>query len=288
MIFVLFVVNTSFLFGRGTKEETQRKIVETKYQKRTFVRGLVSLALACAIWEAFARSGLFAPALAPSVVLIGSALGRMVLSGAMLKHMFYTLYRVLFGFALASVVGVFIGILMGRFRRVERFFVPLVSVLMPIPSLAWVPVFILWFGLGNAATIALVFYAATFPVIYNTWTGVRSVNRLWIRSAEAMGADEKALFQKVVLPGSLAFVITGLRQAFARAWIAVVGGEMIAATNWGLGWVIFDSKEFLNTDVMMASLAVIGILGFAFERLIFQKIEQRTVGRWGMVKAVKG
>lgn len=288
MIFVLFVVNTSFLFGRGTKEETQRKIVETKYRKRTFVRGLVSLALACAIWEAFARSGLFAPALAPSVVLIGSALGRMVLSGAMLKHMFYTLYRVLFGFALASVVGVFIGILMGRFRRVERFFVPLVSVLMPIPSLAWVPVFILWFGLGNAATIALVFYAATFPVIYNTWTGVRSVNRLWIRSAEAMGADEKALFQKVVLPGSLAFVITGLRQAFARAWIAVVGGEMIAATNWGLGWVIFDSKEFLNTDVMMASLAVIGILGFAFERLIFQKIEQRTVGRWGMVKAVKG
>ena len=101
---------------------------------------------------------------------------------------------------LAGAVGVPIGILMGRFRRVERFFLPLVSVLMPIPSLAWVPVFILWFGLGNAATIALVFYAATFPVIFNTWTGVRSVNRLWIRSAEAMGADEKALFQKVVLP----------------------------------------------------------------------------------------
>jgi NitT/TauT family transport system permease protein len=262
--------------------------VQTNHRKRTILRGVFSLALACAIWEAFARSGLFAPALAPSVVLIGSALGRMVLSGAMLKHALYTLYRVLFGFLLAGAAGVFIGILMGRFRRVERFFVPLVSVLMPIPSLAWVPVFILWFGLGNAATIALVFYAATFPVIYNTWTGVRSVNRLWIRSAEAMGADEKALFQKVVLPGSLAFVITGLRQAFARAWIAVVGGEMIAATSWGLGWVIFDSKEFLNTDVMMASLAVIGIIGFAFERLIFQTIERRTVARWGMVKPVKG
>ena len=87
----------------------------------------------------------------------------MVLNGAMFWHALYTLYRVLFGFVLASVVGVFLGILMGRFRRVERFFVPLVSVLMPIPSLAWVPVFILWFGLGNAATIALVFYAATFP-----------------------------------------------------------------------------------------------------------------------------
>jgi len=260
----------------------------TRNSMRSILGAAFSLTVACLIWEGFARSGLFAPALAPSVVLIGSALGRMVLSGAMLRHALYTLYRVLFGFVLASAVGVPIGILMGRFRRVERFFLPLVSVLMPIPSLAWVPVFILWFGLGNTATIALVFYAATFPVIYNTWTGVRSVNRLWIRSAEAMGADEKALFQKVVLPGSLAFVITGFRQAFDRAWIAVVGGEMIAATNWGLGWVIFDSKEFLNTDVMMASLAVIGIIGFAFERLIFHTIEQRTVARWGMVKAIKG
>jgi len=142
--------------------------------------------------------------------------------------------------------------------------------------------------LGNAAAIALVFYAASFPVVFNTWTGVKTVNRLWIRAAEAMGADEGTLFSKVVLPGALPFVITGLRQAFARAWIAVVGGEMIAATSWGLGWVIFDAKEFLNTDVMLASLVVIGILGVVFERLIFQIVERRTVGRWGMVKAGKG
>src|SRR5713226_3752618 len=251
---------------------------------RSMLGAIISVGIACLIWEGFARSGLFPPVLAPSLVLIGSALGRMVLSGAMLRHTLYTLYRVLFGFLLAGAVGVVIGILMGRFRRVERFFLPLVGILMPIPSLAWVPVFILWFGLGNAATIALVFYAATFPVIYNTWTGVRSVNRLWIRSAEAMGADEKALFWKVVLPGSLPFVITGLRQAFARSWIAVVGGEMIAATNWGLGWVIFDSKEFLRTDVMLGTLLVIGVLGLGFERLVFQAVERRTVARWGMVR----
>src|SRR5437879_7428920 len=256
----------------------------TRNSMRCILGAAFSLTVACLIWEGFARSGLFAPALAPSLVLIGSALGRMLLSGAMLRHALYTLYRVLFGFMLASVVGVFIGILMGRFRRVERFFLPLVSILMPIPSLAWVPVFILWFGLGNAATIALVFYAATFPVIFNTWTGVRSVNRLWIRSAEAMGADERGLFQKVVLPGSLPFVIAGLRQAFARAWIAVVGGEMIAATNWGLGWLIFDSKEFLNTDVMIATLVATGVLGLVFERVVFQSLERRTVGRWGMVR----
>jgi NitT/TauT family transport system permease protein len=262
--------------------------MKTRNLIRTTLGGVISIGLACLIWEGFARSGFFAPALAPSVFVIGRTLGQMLLSGAMLWHTVYTLYRVLFGFVLAGVVGVPIGILMGRFRRVERFFVPLVSVFMPIPSLAWVPVFILWFGLGNAATIALVFYAATFPVIFNTWTGVRSVNRLWIRSAEAMGADERVLFYKVVLPGSLSFIIAGFRQAFARAWIAVVGGEMIAATSWGLGWVIFDSKEFLNTDVMMASLGIIGIVGLFFERLIFQTLERRTVGRWGMVKTVVG
>jgi NitT/TauT family transport system permease protein len=255
---------------------------------RSILGAVSSIGLVCVIWESFARSGLFAPALTPSLVAIGSALGEMALSGSMLRHTLYTLYRILVGFLLAGAVGVFVGILMGRVKRVERFFVPLVSVFMPIPSLAWVPVFIVWFGLGNAATIALVFYAASFPVILNTWSGVRSVNRLWIRSAEAMGASEKALFSKVVLPGSLPFIITGFRQAFARAWIAVVGGEMIAASSWGLGWVIFDSKEFLKTDVMIASLIIIGLLGLAFERLIFQPIEQRTVARWGMIRAVKG
>src|SRR5438093_12654255 len=139
------------------------------------VGAICSVGLACLIWEAFARSGLFAPVLAPSVVLIGSALGRMILSGAMLRHTLYTLYRVLFGFVLAGVVGVFIGILMGRFRRVERFFVPLVSVLMTIPSMAWVPVFILWFGLGNAGTITLVLYAATFAGMFKPWKVVRLV-----------------------------------------------------------------------------------------------------------------
>ncbi len=246
--------------------------------------GVILFALA---WEVFARSRVFAPALTPTLAAIGAALGGMILDGSLFGHVAFTLYRVLSGLVLAAVVGIPLGMLMGRWRPVERFFLPLMSVLMPIPSLAWVPVFILWFGLGNTATIMLVFYAATFPLMYNTWTGVRTVNRLWLQAASAMGADERALFWKVILPGSLPFVITGLRQAFARSWIAVVGGEMIAASAWGLGWVIFDAKEFLNTDVMMGVLVVIGGLGLVFERVIFQALEARSVARWGMLRAVK-
>ena len=176
---------------------------------------------------------------------------------------------------------------MGRFRPVERFFLPLASALMPIPSLAWVPVFILWLGIGGTVAIVIVVYAALFPLLLNTWSGVRSVNPLWIRAAGAMGAGERALFWKVILPGAFPFIIAGLRQAFVRAWIAVVGAEMLAASDWGLGWVIFDAKEFLNADVMLAAVGVIGVIGFAFERLMFGALERATVMRWGMVRTAK-
>ncbi len=253
-----------------------------------FARRTMGVILVGLLWEVVARSGLFPPALAPTVETIGVTLARMTLDGTLVWHLLFTLYRVLSGLLLAAAVGIPLGMLMGRVRLAEKFFLPLISVLMPIPSLAWVPVFILWFGLGNTATIMLVFYTAMFPLMYNTWTGVRSVNHLWLRAASAMGADERALFRKVILPGALPLVIAGLRQAFARSWIAVVGGEMIAASAWGLGWVIFDAKEFLNADVMMGVLLIIGGLGLAFEHLVFQTLEERTVARWGMLSAVKG
>ena len=191
------------------------------------------------------------------------------------------------GMALAVVVGLPLGILMARFKPIENFFMPLVSALMPIPSLAWVPVFILWFGLGNTVAILIVFYAALFPMLLNTWSGVRAVNPIWLRAAGAMGANERALFWKVIVPGASPFIITGLRQAFLRAWIAVIGAEFLAASDLGLGWVIFDAKEFLNADLMLASLIVIGAIGFAFERLVFGSIEKATVQRWGMVRMAK-
>jgi NitT/TauT family transport system permease protein len=255
---------------------------------RTILRGTISILVVAALYETIARSGMFPRALMPTLGKVASTLIDLLADGTMLRHAFYTLYRMLAGFALAVAIGLPLGILMGRYRPVENFFLPLTSALMPIPSLAWVPVFILWFGLGNMVTILIVLYAATFPMVLSAWSGMRAVNRLWLRAAGAMGADEHALFWKVILPGASPFIITGLRQAFLRAWIAVVGAEMIAASDWGLGWVIYDSREFLNVDVMLASVAVIGVIGFAFERLVFGSLERATVQRWGMVRAAKG
>jgi NitT/TauT family transport system permease protein len=262
----------------------------TKNQQstRTLIRGALSLLVTAALYEAVARSGFFPAVLLPTIPTILSTLIETLSDGSMLTHAAFTLYRVMFGFGLAIVVGLPLGILMARHQRVEHFFLPLISALMPIPSFALVPLFMLWFGIGNVTTILIVFYAATFPMAFNTWSGVRSVNPLWLRAAGAMGADENSLFWKVIIPGASPFIITGMRQAFLRAWIGVVGAEMIAASDWGLGWVIFDAKEFLNADVMLAALVVIGFIGFAFERLVFGTLERNTVQRWGMVRVAKG
>jgi NitT/TauT family transport system permease protein len=254
---------------------------------RSVCRGALTLLLVAIVYEALARSGWFAPALMPTLERIAGTLVAILADGSMVAHAATTLYRVLFGFSLAILAGLPLGILMGRSRRIENFVLPLASALMPIPSLAWVPVFILWFGLGNTVSILIVFYASLFPMLLNAWAGVRAVNPLWLRAAGAMGANEQALFWKVIIPGASPFIITGLRQAFLRAWVAVVGAEMLAASDWGLGWVIFDAKEFLNADLMLASLAVIGAIGFVFERLVFGSLERATVQRWGMVRSTK-
>jgi NitT/TauT family transport system permease protein len=198
-------------------------MTENGQQARSLIRAAISLAAAAAVYEALARSGYFAPALLPTLPVIADTLFGMLADGSIIEHAAFTLYRVMFGFSLAVVVGIPLGILMARFRRIEHFVLPLVSALMPIPSFALVPLFMLWFGIGNLTTILIVFYAATFPMVFNTWSGVRSVNPIWLRAAGAMGADEHSLFWKVIIPGASPFIITGMRQSFLRAWIAVVG-----------------------------------------------------------------
>jgi NitT/TauT family transport system permease protein len=257
-----------------------------KHAGRThsLARGALSLAILVSVYQGISLSGVFPQVLLPTITSVLHRLFVMLADGAMMTHAAATLYRVLTGFGLAILIGTPLGVLMARFKPVEHFFLPLVSALMPIPSFALVPLFMLWFGIGNLTTILIVFYAATFPVVFNSWSGVRAINPLWLRAATTMGADERALFWKVIIPGASPFMIAGMRQAFLRAWIAVVGAEMIAASKWGLGWVIFNAEQFLQTDVMMASIVVIGVIGLLFERLAFGSIEKATVQRWGMVR----
>src|SRR5581483_3768604 len=115
--------------------------------------------------------------------------------------------------------------------------------------------FVLWFGLGDVPAILLVGVASSFTIIINTWKGVKAVKPIWVRSAQAMGAGDHALFTKVIVPGSLPYVLTGLRLGLAAAWRILVAVEMLMSVTHGLGWMIFGSQQFLNTDVMLATIA---------------------------------
>jgi len=178
---------------------------------------------------------------------------RLTASGILPRHAIETMLRLLAGFGLAAVFGVAIGIMMGRSRRAEDYLLPLVSIGAPVPGLAYAPLFLLWFGLGNFSSILLVGFVASFPVIFNSWTGVKAVKQIWLRSAQTLGADDRRIFSHVMLPGALPYILTGLRLGLAQAWRILVAVEMLAAVPWGLGWMIFGARELLNTDVMMCN-----------------------------------
>src|SRR5580704_4122923 len=136
-----------------------------------------------AAWEAVAHAGLFPPRLFPPLEAVGAALVRLTVSGILPHHAAETVLRLAAGFALAALVGVALGIAMGRSRRAEDIFLPLVSIGAPIPGLAYAPLFLLWFGLGNMTAVLLVAFVSAFPVVFNTWTGVKAVKDIWVRSA---------------------------------------------------------------------------------------------------------
>ena len=246
-------------------------------------RGVAGVLAVIAIWQGFALSGMFSTAMTPPIGTIGTIMWGMITDGSLGINALATLIRVFIGLSISFAIAVPLGVLMARHWAAERIFLPVLSVLLPIPSLAWVPLFILWLGIGNTATILVVVYASIFPLVYAMWTGVRAVNPLWLRAATVMGADEATLFRKVIWPGSLPYLITGLRLSFGRAWIGVIGGELLASPKLGLGEIIFNAAEFLSAGIMLSTLIAIGAIGVFFERFVFQNLERITVRRWGMV-----
>jgi NitT/TauT family transport system permease protein len=250
---------------------------------RRAARNTLPFVVVGALWEAAAHLGLFPAQFFPPLETVGGTLLRLTISGVLPHHALDTLLRLMAGFVLAALFGVAIGVLMGRSRRAEDYLLPLISIGAPIPGLAYAPLFLLWFGPGNVPSILLVAFVSAFPIIYNSWTGVKAVKDIWVRSAHAMGAGNRALFRHVILPGALPYIMTGLRLGLAQAWRILVAVEMLAAVQWGLGWMIFGAQEFLNTDVMLAGIAVIALIGVSLEKLVFEPLENFTLVRWGMM-----
>ena len=242
-------------------------MTEQGQRMRSIVRAVVTLAAAAVLYELLARSGYFAPALLPTIPAIVRTLIAMLANGTMIEHAAFTMYRVMFGFGLAIAIGIPLGILMARFPRVETFFLPLISALMPIPSFALVPLFMLWFGIGDLSKILIIALACFYPAFINAYYGARATRSILVWSALNMGAGRGRIFRRIVVPSALPQIFAGLRVALALSFIVMFATEMINARS-GLGHLIRVAENSLRFDLMYVSLAAIAILGYGGDRLV--------------------
>jgi ABC-type nitrate/sulfonate/bicarbonate transport system permease component len=217
----------------------------------------------------------FHPALLPSPVAVAKFFARSVGSGELLAHTEASLARILYANLAALSLGVPLGLAMGLSRTIERLLDGLLSLFRPIPPLAWVPLSILWLGIGTLSVVFITFLAAFFAVLINTIAGTRAVEKLHVRAALSLGASRWRLLSHVVLPSVIPYIFTGLRISIGVSWMSIVAAELIAASS-GLGYMIIFYREVLRTDAIIVGMLTIGAIGLLMD------ISARWLERWLM------
>jgi NitT/TauT family transport system permease protein len=197
-------------------------------------------------------------------------------SGTILIHVWKSVQRVYGGFFLAALIGIPLGMLIGRIKLLRQLLDPTISLLRPIPVTAWLPLSMIFFGLGPNAAIFLVFLGAFYPILLNTIFGVRSVDPRLFEAAAMLGCKGTAMFREIILPASLPSIFNGLRIAHGFAWILIVVGEMTGVPT-GLGSVVMDGRTLSRTDLVITGMIVIGACGFITDRIIVA-ISNRLLG----------
>ena len=228
-----------------------------------------------AVWQLLLMFGLGDRRFIPAPSDIALRFAAMIASGELAQHTAVTLWRVFAGFAVGSLPAIAIGLLMAMYRPVRIFFDPLIATLFPIPKVALMPLLLLIFGFGDASKIALVAIAAFFPVIINTYAGAANIEKIYWDVAKNFGASQAVMFTRVVFFGALPMVFAGLRIALAVSFIVLVAAEFVASKI-GIGYLIWNSWELLQVDVMFVGIATIGILGLITSAL-FQEIERKVI-----------
>ncbi|MEI6214506.1 MAG: ABC transporter permease [Desulfuromonadales bacterium] len=219
------------------------------------------------IWEISCRAGLVSPIMLPSPSAIVIKWIEWLRSGELLIDTLGSLGRVAGGFILGAGLALPLGLFMGASPRIYEYFNPIIQVLRPIPPIAWIPMSILWFGLGNPPAIFLISLGAFFPVLMNTIAGVQNVDGIYLRAARNLGADKGYIFRRVILPAATPYILTGVRIGIGTAFIVVIVSEMIAVNN-GLGYRILEAREFMWSDKIIAGMITIGLLGLAIDQLM--------------------
>jgi ABC-type nitrate/sulfonate/bicarbonate transport system permease component len=234
-----------------------------------YVAGTISICVALFCWEALSRWIIpwinpRAAVLMPPPSLVFVAGWEAIRSGVLLTNAIASTERVLIAWGAVCAVAIPLGVSMGWWGRFNRYINPIVELLRPIPPLAWIPISILWFGIGLQQNIFIIMIGCFFPVLLNTIHGVRGVDPVLIRAAQNFCANEFTILRRVVLPAALPNIFTGARIGLGVAWMVLVAAELVAATS-GLGFMIEDARNFLRTDVIFVGMIAIGCMGILME-----------------------
>ncbi len=258
-----------------------------------FVTFMLPIAALLFFWEGVVRFGLADATIlpAPSMVvaraweLLNPATAERSL---LLMHIGVSLWRALAAFVLACLVAIPLGFVLGLSTGTYRALSPLLSLLLPLPAVAWTPIFLVAFGQGDVTIIGVCFLGAFFPVLYSTIQGVRGigVHSIWV--VKSMGAGPMDLFWRVLLPGALPALISGLKLGMAHSWRTLVAAEMLAALSYGLGYMIFSARSYMDVSTMFVGIVCLAVIGLLIEHVIFGTLERMTVARWHSSGKVRG
>ena len=253
------------------------RLVWRRWLPTAGLRRFASPILLVLLWEALSRAGLISPRTiaAPSAILASA--WDLTVTGELPYNLLVSLARVAAGFAIGTAAGVVLASIAGLTRLGEDVVDAPMQMLRTLPFLALVPLFILWFGIGEVPKVALVALGAVFPVYLNLFAGIRGVDPKLVEAGRVFGLSGLALVRRIVLPGALPSLLTGLRYALGVSWLSLVVAEQINA-NAGIGHLINDARDFLRTDIIVVGLMVYALLGLGADAAI-RLLERRTL-RW--------
>jgi ABC-type nitrate/sulfonate/bicarbonate transport system permease component len=221
---------------------------------------------------------LFNPALVPSPGETFATAWQMIQTGELGRHVYVSLTRVLVGYVFGCLLGVGLGAAIGRFRFFRELVEPIIELIRPISPVAVVPLAMMWFGIGEFAKFVIIVYATVVIVLLNTAAGVERTPIVRVRAARCLGASESQIFFRIVLPSAMPYVLTGMRVALGFCFMGIVAAELIGARE-GIGFLIMNSLQLLQTNVLFVGLLALGVMGAAIDR-IFRTILGRTTRRY--------
>lgn len=263
-----------------------QRIGQAKRRRQRLIRGTAGVLCTIAVWQLISTAYGIEVLLPPPLTVFGTLFDALTLQTENWRygeniyvHAASSLLKAFIGFGLAAAVAVPLGMLIGRITVVRDFLDPLIKVLYPIPGIAWIPIAILWFGLGNQAIIFIVFAGCFFPILFNTSDGARSINPLLTDTARCFGARGPKLFARFILPATVPSIITGLRIGVGESWRQVVAGEIVAG-QLGVGYLLNEARFYFRADDLLAAMLVISVVGFCMEKFIVGTLERRTVEKW--------